>query len=312
MHIRSIIIPAVGSGTHLLPATRVVPAELLTVYDRPVLQFAIDEAIDAGAERIIVVIHPDKLWIRDYLKPDETGTGRLGAGGRATRDPAAAAVQAPAAVDLVFAFQNRPLGLGHAISICSALVLPGPVGVILPDDVIMGTPCMAEMAQAYRGGHMVAAMTVTAQDAPHSGVFRPLGTPSGQCVAVSGIVETPPAGTGTGPWLLAAVGRYVLDPMIFATLRGLPQYAAPAGRLMDAIAEDAASVPLTAFRFRGRRHDCASPDGLIEAGLARQRAVKRARSPTTGTARLTARINDWPAAARWIDAQTAALEGIAP
>lgn len=203
MHIRSIIIPAVGSGTHLLPATRVVPAEHLTVYDRPVLQFAIDEAIGAGAERIIVVIHPDKLSIRDYLKPDETGVGRLGAGGRATRAAAAAAA--------------------------AAVQVPGAV-----------------------------------------------------------------------------------DPMIFATLRGLPQDAAPAGWLTDAIAEDAALVPLTAFRFHGRRHDCASPDGLIEAGLARQRAVKRARSPTTGTARLTARINDWPAAARRIDARTAALEGIAP
>ncbi|KAF0174886.1 MAG: Nucleotidyl transferase [Rhodobacteraceae bacterium] len=313
MQIRSIIIPAAGLGTRLLPATKVVPKELLNVYDRPVLQFAIDEAINAGAERIIVVIHPDKLAIRDYLKPDEDYVGRLRAGGNATLSAALAAVQVPETVDLVFAFQNSPLGLGHAISVCSKLALPGPVGVILPDDVIMGTPCMAEMAQAYRGGHMVAAMAVTALDAPRYGIFRLLGTPSGQSVAVSGMVEKPKA--GTEPSLLAAVGRYVLDPVIFTTLLGIPRGAGGEVQLTDAIAADAARLPLTAFRFSGHRYDCGSHDGLIEAGLARQRAVKRERSVTgaaISAARLTAKINDCPTAARRIDGQTAALEGTAP
>lgn len=275
MHLRTIIIPAAGLGTRLLPATKVVPKELLNIYDRPVLQFAIDEAIDAGAERIIVVIHPDKLAIRDYLKPDEDYVGRLSACGKTMLSAALAAVQVPETVDLVFAFQNRPLGLGHAISCCSGLALPGPVGVILPDDVIMGEPCMAEMAQAYRSGHMVAAMTVTAPDAPRYGIFRLLGTAAGRSVAVSSMVEKPKA--GTEPSLLAAVGRYILDPVIFATLLGIPRGAGGEIQLTDAIAADAARLPLTAFRFSGQRYDCGSHDGLVDAAIARQIAVKRGR-----------------------------------
>ena len=273
MHLRSIIIPAAGLGTRLLPATKAVPKELLNVYDRPVLQFAIDEAIDAGAERVIVVIHPDKLAIRDYLKPDEDYVNRLSACGKTALSVALAAVQVPEMVDVVFAFQNRPLGLGHAISCCSALILPGPVGVILPDDVIMGKPCMNEMAQAYAGGHMVAAMAVAAQEAARYGIFKLAGAPIGRSVAVSGMVEKPKA--GTEPSLLGAVGRYILDPVIFETLVGIARGAGGEIQLTDAIAADAAHIPLTAFRFQGQRFDCGSHDGLLDAAMARQTEVKR-------------------------------------
>ncbi len=312
MILRTIIIPAAGMGTRLLPATKVVPKELLNVYDRPVLQFAIEEAVAVGAERIIVVIHPDKLSIRDYLRPDEAFVGRLRASGKATSGEALAAVQMPDTVELVFAYQNQPLGLGHAISCCSALVLPGPVGVILPDDVIMGTPCLAEMARAYRGGHMVAAMTVPALDAPLYGMFRLLGTPAGRSVAASGIVEKPNA--GAEPSLLAAVGRYILDPVIFATLQDIPCGAGDEIQLTDAIAADAQSLALTAFRFSGHRFDCGSHDGLMDAAIERQRRVKRPlsdRDTKAGAVRLAARINDCPATARRIDGQTSVLEGTA-
>ena len=313
MHLRSIIIPAAGLGTRLLPATKVVAKELLSVYDRPVLQFAIDEAIDAGAERIIVVIHPDKLAIRDYLKPDDDYISRLSAGGKTMLSAALASVQVPDTVDLVFAFQNRPLGLGHAVSCCSALVLPGPVGVILPDDVIFGDPCLTQMAQAYTGGHMVAAMTVLEQDAPRYGIFRLLGTSTGRSIAVSGMVEKPKA--GTEPSLLAAVGRYILDPIIFSTLLGIPRGAGGEIQLTDAIAVDAARIALTAFRFSGQRFDCGSHDGLIEAGLARQRAVKHARACATtgmGAAKLHARVSDSLPSARRLDGRATAMEGHVP
>ncbi len=313
MQVRSIIIPAAGLGTRLLPATKVVPKELLNVYDRPVLQFAIDEAIDAGAERIIVVIHPDKLAIRDYLKPDEDFVGRLSACGKTMLSAALSAVQVPDSVDLVFAFQNRPLGLGHAISCCSGSVLPGPVGVILPDDIIMGEYGMAEMAQAYRSGHMVAAMTVPAAEASRYGIFRLLGAATGRSVAVSSMVEKPKA--GTEPSLLAAVGRYILDPVIFSTLRGIPRGAGGEIQLTDAIAVDAARIALTAFRFSGQRFDCGSHDGLIEAAIARQSEVKRARGVTgSGEAatRLSARINDRPPGNGRVDGQFSVSEGRMP
>lgn len=313
MHLRSIIIPAAGLGTRLLPATKAVPKELLNVYDRPVLQFAIDEAIDAGAERIIVVIHPDKLAIRDYLKPDEDYVGQLSACGKTMLSAALAAVQVPETVDLMFAFQNRPLGLGHAVSCCSALVLPGPVGVILPDDVVMGDPCLTQMARSYISGHMVAAMTVTALDAPRYGIFRLLDAPTGRSIAVSSMVEKPKA--GTEPSLLAAVGRYILDPVIFSTLLGIPRGTGGEIQLTDAIAVDAVRIALTAFRFSGQRFDCGSHDGLIEAALARQREVKRQGNGTEsgfGAFKLKDGINDCPHAARRVDGWTTTLEGTAP
>lgn len=310
MHLRTIIIPAAGQGTRLLPATKAVPKELMNVYDRPVLQFAIDEAIDAGAERVIVVIHPDKLVIRDYLTPDQDYIGRLGASGKTMLSAALAAVQVPDKVDLVFAFQNRPLGLGHAISCCSAMVLPGPVGVILPDDVIMGDACLTQMGQAYVGGHMVAAMTVLAQDAPRYGIFRLLGSPTGRSIAVSSMVEKPKA--GTEPSLLAAVGRYILDPVIFSTLLDTPRGAGGEIQLTDAIALDADCIALTAFRFSGQRFDCGSHDGLIDAGIARQRTVKSQRNGTSlvnGSAKLQDWLNHSPPPAQRFDGRVTPLEG---
>lgn len=292
MHLRSIIIPAAGLGTRLLPATKAVPKELLNVYDRPVLQYAIDEAIDAGAERVIVVINPAKLVIRDYLCPDDDYVNRLRSCGQASLSAALAAVQVPETVEVVFAFQNHQLGLGHAVSCCSGLVLPGPVGVILPDDVIMGKPCMTEMAQAYTGGHLVAAMTVAVQDVSRYGIFRLLGSPVGRTVSVSSMVEKPKV--GTEPSLLAAVGRYILDPVIFSTLLGTPRGAGGEIQLTDAIASDASRIPLTAFRFHGQRFDCGNHDGLLSASLARQAEVKHLASAVQSAANLTARTANRP------------------
>ena len=314
MHLRSIIIPAAGLGTRLLPATKAVPKELLNVYDRPVLQFAIDEAIATGAERIIVVIHPDKLTIRDYLKPDLKYIDLLSACAKDSLSAALVSVQVPKAVEVVFAYQVRPLGLGQEISCCGALILPGPVGVILPDDVIMGTPCLFEMAKAYVGGHMVAAMTVPVQDARRYGIFKLLGTAAGlsRSIAASNMVEKPQA--GTEPSLLAAVGRYILDPVIFATLRGIPRGAGGEIQLTDAIDADAARLTLTAFRFSGQRFDCGSHDGLIEAAVARQRIVKDQNHTDTallGAARASASINQFPTSPQPVENQTPALEGIA-
>lgn len=317
MHVRSIIIPAAGLGTRLLPATKAVPKEMLSVYDRPVLQFAIDEAIDAGAERIIVAIHPDKLAIRDYLMPDEDFIGQLSASGKTTLSAALSAVQVPDTVEVVFAVQSQPLGLGHAVSCCERLVLPGPVGVILPDDVIMGTPCITEMLQDYHSGHMVAAMTVSAPDAHRYGIFRLSGKPDGRSVVVSGMVEKPKS--GSEPSLLAAVGRYLLDPNIFATLKGISRGAGGEIQLTDAIAADAAHLTLTAFRFSGTRHDCGTHDGLLAAGIARQAAVKRGRipagtmaatgAPEISSIRSAVRVSDGMPGSGHINGHTSSLEG---
>ena len=149
--INTIVIPAAGQGTRLMPATRVTAKELLPVYDTPMLQFAMDEVVATGAARVVIVISLDKLAIRDYLALTEAQSAR-----RANQS----GLPLPGTVQVVFAYQNKPLGLGHAISCARPLMLPGPFGVILPDDVILGVPCLAQMARAYKSGHMVAAMQV--------------------------------------------------------------------------------------------------------------------------------------------------------
>lgn len=270
--ITSVVIPAAGRGTRLLPATKVTPKELLQVYDRPALQFAIDEAIDLGAERIVVVTHSDKWAIRDYLTPDPDYVRDLRASGKPLLGAALSDIEVPSRIDVVFVDQQQPLGLGHAILCAEGLTLPGPFGVILPDDLILGRPCLSEMAEFYTEGHMIAAMEVQPEETGCYGIFC-LARPSiGRCVPVSGMVEKPEA--GQAPSRLAAVGRYILDPTIFSTLRDIKHGAGGEIQLTDAIASDADTVALTAFRFSGTRYDCGTHDGLLDAARARQRDVK--------------------------------------
>lgn len=276
LRLRSVVIPAAGRGTRLLPATKTTPKELLNVYDRPALQFAIDEAVDLGVERIVVVIHPDKRAIRDYLTPDPAYVTLLQAGGKAALGALLAEIELPAGIEIVFADQSQPLGLGHAISCAEPSVLPGPFGVILPDDLILGTPCLSEMAAQYGDGHMIAAMEVSLAETKSYGIFAVSGLSIGRSIPVSGMVEKP--AQGLAPSRLAAVGRYILAPSIFAQLRRVPRGAGGEIQLTDAIARDAKETTLTAFRFSGTRYDCGSHDGLMEAALARQDIVKRSKA----------------------------------
>ncbi len=274
--ITSVVIPAAGRGTRLLPATKTTPKELLNIYDRPALQFAIDECIDLCVQRIVVVIHPDKLAIKDYLRPDPAYIRDLATNGKALLGAALAEIAVPDGIEIVFATQSEPLGLGHAVLCASDLILPGPFGVLLPDDLILGQPCLSEMAQHYTKGHMIAAMEVAATDTANYGIFSISGRSIGRSVPVSGMVEKPKP--GYAPSRLAAVGRYILDPCILATLRGVQRGAGNEIQLTDAIASDASRVPLTAFRFSGTRHDCGTHDGLLDAAMARQADVKSIRN----------------------------------
>lgn len=271
-HIRSVIIPAAGQGTRLLPATKVTPKELLNIYDRPALQFAIDEAIDLGVERIVVVTHPDKPGIRNYLTPDRVYIKDLQACGKGLLGAALSEIEVPDRIEIVFVDQLRPLGLGHAILCAKGLTLPGQFGVILPDDVILGASCLTEMAEAYTQGHMIAAMEVRRDQTNAYGIFRIAGLPVGRSVPVSGMVEKPIS--GQAPSQLAAVGRYILDPGIFDTLQHITRGAGGEIQLTDAIARDADHLPLTAFQFSGTRYDCGCHDGLLDAAVARQSAVR--------------------------------------
>jgi UTP--glucose-1-phosphate uridylyltransferase len=258
--LKTIIIPAAGKGTRMLPATQVTAKELLPVYDRPVIQFAIDEAIEAGAERIIVVVCDSKPAIREFL-----GYTPIASTGMAAGTPA----------EIVYVNQKEPLGLGHAVLCCKGMTLPGPFGVILPDDIILGRSCMSEMARSHREGQMIAAMKVPEEDTCKYGIFTFCGPVSGICIPVNGIVEKPPR--GQAPSSIAAVGRYILQPMIFEILGQTPKGAGGEVQLTDAIAIATRSVPLTAFQFSGVRYDCGTHDGLLAAAIARQASLKAVR-----------------------------------
>lgn len=266
--LRTVIIPAAGKGTRLLPLTRVTAKELLPVFDQVAIDFAMQEAVAAGAERILVVISPTKTAIRDFLAQDDA----YAIHGMDRSAPVAVAGKPQNAVVVEFVIQETANGLGDALLCCKGKTLPGPFGVILPDDVIFGTHCLSEMSADYRGGHMVAAMQVTPDDASQYGIFQVKSVPSGRCVPVSGMVEKP--AFGTAPSTLAAVGRYILDPMVFDVLAHTPLGAGGELQLTDAIAISSNAVPLTAFRFSGERYDCGNHDGLLAASAARQAIVK--------------------------------------
>jgi len=263
--IRTIIIPAAGKGTRLLPATRVTAKELLPIYDRVALDFAIDEAIGLGAERILVVISAEKDAIRTYLSYYRSqGARHCGAGGDRTRKTGP---------ETIFVFQDQPRGLGHAVLCCKDVTLPGPFAVLLPDDIIFGANSLAEMATHYTGGHMVAAMQVKPEEASQYGIFRISGLPGNHCLPVSGMVEKP--AFGEAPSSFAAVGRYILDPMIFEVLAQTPYGKGGELQLTDAITRSVGVTPVMAFRFSGTRHDCGSHDGLLAAAIARKAIARQ-------------------------------------
>ncbi|WP_353472248.1 UTP--glucose-1-phosphate uridylyltransferase [Salipiger sp. H15] len=269
--VRTAIFPVAGLGTRFLPATKATPKELLPVLDRPLLQFAIDEARAAGIERMIFVSHPSKSAIERYVHADHELCATLRARGKhQIADTLDEAAIDPEQEEVFFVMQPEPLGLGHAVLCAADHALPGPVAVILPDDLILGEPgCLSEMIAAYETGakgHMVATMEVKRDEVSAYGVLVPEGEAEGQILRASGMVEKPEA--EKAPSLQAVVGRYVLDGSIFGDLEGLPAGLGGEIQLTDAIALGAGKVGLCGFRFTGNRFDCGSKAGMLRATLA--------------------------------------------
>ncbi|KMK67471.1 UTP--glucose-1-phosphate uridylyltransferase [Puniceibacterium sp. IMCC21224] len=268
--VRTAIFPVAGLGTRFLPATKATPKELLPVLDRPLIQFAIDEARDAGIERMIFVSHPSKSAIERYVLEDKDLTETLCAKGKhgLARRLTDAALN-PDSHEVQFVMQHQPLGLGHAVLCAAEHALPGPVAVILPDDLILGEPgCLSEMIAAYTqggAGHMVATMQVAPEAVKNYGVLSVTGR-DGNVLWADGMVEKPePA---DAPSRQAVVGRYVLDGSIFDDLRGLPAGTGGEIQLTDAISKGTPRVGLSGFRFSGTRFDCGSKEGMLRAILA--------------------------------------------
>lgn len=252
---KTVILPVAGKGTRLLPLTKATPKELLPVYDKAVLQFALEEAIDAGVKRLVIVNHETKPSIYEYFKSDRSGSFGI-----------------PDDVEVVFVEQPESLGLGHALLCAASVLLDGPVGVILPDDVILGKSCLKEMADSYECGHMVAAMEVPSEDVSKYGIFKfDTDQRNPNRITATGMVEKP--NPNDAPSTLAAVGRYILDPIVFETLKTVRRGAGGEYQLTDAIAADIERIGLSAKPFSGMRFDCGNRDGLLAAAVAREKSL---------------------------------------
>lgn len=265
------IFPVAGLGTRMLPATKVVPKELLPVYDRPLIQLAVDEAAAAGITRMIFVSHPSKSIIEEYFKPDDGLSDALRAEGKTALAEKLDATVPDDEIRFHFVMQEQPLGLGNAIYCARDLAGDGPVAVILPDDVLIGAgSAIGDMVQCYDpefAEHMVASMPVPPSDVSKYGIIDPLEQVQDGQVAVQAMVEKPTL--EAAPSNLAIIGRYILGSGIFDSLARTRPGVGGEIQLTDAIAMAIATSRVSAFRVSQDRYDCGNPDGLLAASLAR-------------------------------------------
>ncbi|MEM6577411.1 MAG: UTP--glucose-1-phosphate uridylyltransferase [Pseudomonadota bacterium] len=262
------IFPVAGLGTRFLPATKSVPKEIMTLVDRPLVQYAIDEARDAGIKEFIFVTSRGKGALEDYFDHAPQLEQELRKKGKDDLLEILKSTNMDSG-EIAYTRQNKPLGLGHAVWCARRLIGNEPFAVILPDDVIAGEkPCLAQMAEAYRetGGNFVAAMEVPEEKAPSYGMLD-IKEDHGRLVSTKGMVEKPPA--GEAPSNLAVIGRYILTPTVLQKLNKKQTGAGGEIQLTDAI--DAArdeGEEVYGFRFDGQRFDCGSKAGFLQATIA--------------------------------------------
>ena len=266
-HIRKAVFPVAGMGTRFLPATKTIPKEMLTLIDRPLIQYAVDEAREAGIEEFIFVSAAGKGALEDYFDTAAALEHRLRAAGK--NDALAALGRTRMSEgSLTILRQAQPLGLGHAVRQAKHLIGNEPFAVLLPDDVIKGKRgALAQMVNAHRdiGGHMVATVDVPRVDTSKYGVLD-IDHENGRISHARGLVEKPRA--DIAPSTKAVVGRYILDSAIFDRLINLGPGAGGELQLTDAINADVASVGVTGYRFEGERFDCGSVQGFVQATVA--------------------------------------------
>jgi UTP--glucose-1-phosphate uridylyltransferase len=262
------IFPVAGMGTRFLPATKAVPKEMMTLVDRPLIQYAIDEARAAGIKEFIFVTTRGKSALEDYFdSAPELETTLRKAGKDDLLDILKTTNMDSGAI--AYIRQQRALGLGHAVWCARRLITNEPFAVILPDDVIASEkPCLQQMVEAYEetGGCMVAAMEVPPAKASAYGILD-IKDDMGSIVSVKGMVEKPKV--GTAPSNLAVIGRYILTPKIMQNLNHIKPSAGGELQLTDAIAEEVTKGrDVFGFRFRGERFDCGSKAGFLQATVA--------------------------------------------
>ena len=261
------VFPVAGLGTRILPATKSIPKEIMTLVDRPLIQYAIDEARAAGIKEFIFVTSRGKSALEDYFDHSPELESTLRKAGKVALLEILKETNMDSGA-IAYLRQNRPMGLGHAVWCARRLIGDEPFAVLLPDDVIAAEkPCLQQMIEAYEqtGGNMVAAMEVAPARASSYGVLD-IEEDLGAIVRVKGMVEKPTA--EEAPSNLAVIGRYILSPKVLTNLNKLKQGAGGEIQLTDAIAEEAKSGNVFGYRFRGQRYDCGSKAGFLQATVA--------------------------------------------
>ena len=268
--IKKAIFPVGGMGTRFLPATKSMPKEMLPVVDKPLIQYAVEEAAEAGIEEFIFVTGRGKSAIEDHFDHSTELEQTL-----ESRDKKEALtlvrnmMHDPGSV--AYIRQQEPAGLGHAVWCARNLVAGEPVAVLLADDLIQAAPgqknCLAEMVDAWghQGGNMVAAMEVPLEDTSSYGIITP-GKVNGALTEVKGLVEKP--APADAPSQLAVVGRYIIEAGVFDELSRMERGAGGEIQLTDSLARRIGEVPFNGVTFSGTRFDCGSKIGFLQANIA--------------------------------------------
>ena len=262
------VFPVGGQGTRFLPATKAVPKELLPVVDRPLLQYAVDEALAAGIERMVFVTARGKNALEDYFDIAGELVASLKAKGK-TAELAVLAETQLSPGQIAYVRQQEPLGLGHAVWCARHITGNDAFAVLLPDELLWSpaAPALAEMHTAYQqlGGNIISVLEVPEAHTSRYGIVTP-GASDGLVTEVLGLVEKP--APGTAPSRLAAIGRYILQPDVMGVLARGKRGAGGEIQLTDAMAEMIGVQPFHALTFTGTRFDCGDKAGHITANIA--------------------------------------------
>jgi len=267
VRIRKAVFPVAGLGTRFLPATKTVPKEMLPIIDRPLIQYAVDEAVEAGCDTLVFVTNRYKHAVADYFDKAYELEQKLERAGKTEQLELIRNVL-PKGVRAVFVTQAEALGLGHAVLCAKPVIGNEPFAVLLPDDLIWnrGPGALKQMADAAQAS---SASVIAVQDVPRAqtGSYGIVASDafSGRQGSITAIVEKP--SPETAPSNLAVVGRYVLSPRIFDLLETTAPGAGGEIQLTDAISALLAEQKVLAYRFQGTRFDCGTHLGLIEATI---------------------------------------------
>ncbi len=265
--LRKAVLPVAGLGTRFLPATKAIAKEMLPVVDKPLIQYAIEEARAAGIEQFCMVTGRGKTALVEHFDYAFELEATLRDRGKEDAMAALKATQVEPG-SMVTVRQQVPLGLGHAIWCARAFIGNDPFAILLPDDLVLSeTPCLQQLAQVYRdtGGNVVAVTEVPRAQTNRYGILR-IGHDDGRLVEVEGLVEKPKP--EVAPSNLSIIGRYVLMPEVICELSRMERGAGNEVQLTDAMARLIGRQPFHGLRYEGRRFDCGDKAGFLEAQIA--------------------------------------------